>query len=197
MLSEKLKDREFKTKLLICSFIILCVASYFLNLLTNKDPLYEIPYFVSALYLCPIINLCLDYISCGRKILLALIGGIFIATLTWLGIAALIYIGITMIKYFPFEYQKLTFFQVFLVWFFIQLPLVFFFGMGIMMWILCPIFYLSDCLRNKYQFKVSDLLSKKSFYGFTINPFKLLYLYFSMPWLLVRFILRKFLGIEK
>ena len=197
MLSEKLKDREFKTKLLLCSFIILCVASYFLNVLTNKDPFYEIPYFVSALYLCPIISLCLDYISCGRKILLALIGGIFIATLIWLGILALVYIGTQMIKYLPFEFKKLTLFQAFLVWFFITIPLSLFFSMGVILWVLCPIFYLSECLKKKHQFKVSDIFSKKSLGDFAVNPFRLLLMYFSLPWIGVRFILRKFLGIEK
>jgi hypothetical protein len=197
MLSEKFKDKDFKAKILIWSFIIFCVPSYFLNVLTNKDPFDPTPYLVSALYFCPIINFFMDYVSCGRKILLALIGSIFIVTLLWLSVVALIYIGEATMKYYPFDFQKLTLVQIFLAWFFISIPVIFFIVGGILIWVVGPIYYLSDCLSNKYQFKVSDMWSKKSLGDFAINPFKLLLIYFKMPWLLVRYILRKFLGIEK
>jgi hypothetical protein len=88
-------------------------------------------------------------------------------------------------------------YNAFLVWFFITLPLSLFYGMGVLVWLLAPIHYLSDCFKKNEKFNFYELFSKKVFGDFAINPFKMVLFYFSLPWLLISSLLKKLLGIKK
>lgn len=197
MLSDKFKDENFRFKFWPIVILVFFVISYFFNVFTNKEPLYEYPYMVSYMYFLPIIIFSVDYIKNDRKLFPSFLVGFLIVTLLWLSIIAFVFFVSLTINFFPFEFKKMTLTNILLTWFFITVPLTLFFSMGILIWLLAPIYYLSDCFKKKQKFNFSELSSKKIFGDFAVNPFKLLFFYFTIPWRFIRLLLRKFLGLDK
>jgi len=196
-LSGKFKEEDFRFKFFLITGIVLLAISFFYNKFTNKDPFNELSYIFSFLYLLPAINFSVNYIKNDKKILSSFLVGLIIVTLLWLAFFVFIAVISLTIDYSPFELKKMSLLNIFLFWFFIMIPLSLFYGMGVLVWLLGPIYYLSECFEKNEKFKFPELFSRKSFGDFAVNPFKLLFYYFSLPWLFIRFLLRSFLGINK
>jgi len=196
-LSGKFKDEDFRFKFFLIIGIILLAISFCYNKFTNRDPFNELSYIFSFLYLLPAINVSVNYVKNDKKILSSFLVGLLIVTLSWLAFFAFIALIILTIDYSPFELKKMSLLNAFLFWFFIMIPLSLFYTMGVLIWLMAPIHYLSECFEKNKKFKFSELFSRKSFGDFAINPFRLLFMYFSLPWLFIRFLLRSFLGINK
>ena len=196
-LSGKFKEEDFRFKFFLITGIVLLAISFFYNKFTNRDPFNELSYIFSFLYLLPAINISVNYIKNDKKILSSFLVGLLIVTLSWLAFFAFIALILLTIDYSPFEFKKMSLFDGFLFWFFIMIPLSLFYTMGVLIWLMAPIHYLSECFEKNKKFKFSELFTRKSFSDFAVNPFKLLFMYFSLPWLFIRFLLRSFLGINK
>jgi hypothetical protein len=196
-LSGKFKEEDFRFKFFLITGIVLLAISFFYNKFTNRDPFNELSYIFSFLYLLPAINISVNYIKNEKKILSSFLVGLLIVTLSWLAFFAFIALILLTIDYSPFEFKKMSLFDGFLFWFFIMIPLSLFYTMGVLIWLMAPIHYLSECFEKNKKFKFPELFTRKSFGDFAVNPFKLLFMYFSLPWLFIRFLLRSFLGINK
>jgi len=197
MLSNKFKDENFLFKFWLIIIVVLFAISYFFNVFTNKDPFYEYPYLISFMYFLPVTIFSINYIKNDRKFFLSFLVGFLIVTSLWLAFIAIVALGTLTIDYFPFEFKKMTMINVLLTFFFITLPSIFFFIYGLLLYLIGPIFYFSDCFEKKQQFNFSELFSRKVFGDLPANPLKLLFFYFTIPWRFVRFLLRKFLGVDK
>ena len=196
-LSGKFKEEDFRFKFFLITGIVLLAISFFYNKFTNRDPFNELSYIFSFLYLLPAINISVNYIKNDKKILSSFLVGLLIVTLSWLAFFAFMALILLTIDYSPFEFKKMSLFDGFLFWFFIMIPLSLFYVMGVLIWLIAPIHYLSECFEKNKKFKFSELFTRKSFGDFAVNPFKLFFMYFSLPWLFIRFLLRSFLGINK
>jgi hypothetical protein len=197
MLSNKFKDENFIFKFWLIVIVVLFAISYFFNIFTNKDPFDEYPYVISFMYFLPVTIFSINYIKKDRKFFLSFLVGFLIVTLLWLAFIAIVALGMLTIDYFPLEYRKMTIINALLTFFFITLPLVLFFIYGLLLYLIVPIFYFSDCFEKKQQFIFSELFTRKVFGDFAVNPLKLLFFYFTIPWRFFRFLLRKFLGVDK
>jgi hypothetical protein len=161
MLSNKFKDENFLFKFWLIIIVVLFAISYFFNVFTNKDPFYEYPYLISLMYFLPVTIFSINYIKNDRKFFLSFLVGFLIVTSLWLAFIAIVALGTLTIDYFPFEFKKMTMINVLLTFFFITLPSIFFFIYGLLLYLIVPIFYFSDCFEKKQQFNFSELFSRK------------------------------------